>query len=151
MFETSMVAVLVAAICALIKHNGGFDALLGGIRKIFKGRKSVQLGIGLLVGLMDIATANNTVAIVMANPIAAEMAKDYDIKPRKVASILDTFSCIFQGFLPYGAQILVALSAVSTLNFKLSAFDVIPYLFYPMILLISSLVFIFLIPERKKK
>ncbi len=151
MFETSMVAVLVAAICALIKHNGGFDALLGGIRKVFRGRKSVQLGIGLLVGLMDIATANNTVAIVMANPIASEMAKDHNIKPRKVASILDTFSCIFQGFLPYGAQILVALSAVSTLNFKLSAFDVIPYLFYPMILLVSSLVFIFLIPERKKK
>ena len=67
------------------------------------------LGIGLLVGLMDIATANNTVAIVMANPIASEMAKDYGISPRKTASILDTFSCIFQGILPYGAQMLVAL------------------------------------------
>ena len=86
----------------------------------------------------------------MANPIAAEMAKDHDIKPRKVASILDTFSCIFQGFLPYGAQILVALSAVSTLNYKLSAFQVIAYLFYPMILLVSSLVFIFLIPSKNK-
>ena len=150
MFETSMVAILVAALCALIKYNGGFEALLNGIRKIFKGRKSVQLGIGLLVGLMDIATANNTVAIVMANPIASEMAKDHNIEARKVASILDTFSCIFQGFLPYGAQILVALSAVSTLNFKLSAFDVISYLFYPMILLLSSLVFIFVIPEKKK-
>jgi len=149
MFETSMVAILVAALCALIKYNGGFEALLNGIRKIFKGRKSVQLGIGLLVGLMDIATANNTVAIVMANPIASEMAKDHNIEGKKVASILDTFSCIFQGFLPYGAQILVALSAVSTLNFKLSAFDVIAYLFYPMILLLSSLVFIFLIPEKK--
>ncbi len=151
MFETSMVAILVAALCALIKYNGGFEALLNGIRKVFKGRKSVQLGIGLLVGLMDIATANNTVAIVMANPIAAEMAKDHNIEGKKIASILDTFSCIFQGFLPYGAQILVALSAVSTLNFKLSAFDVIAYLFYPMVLLVSSLIFIFLIPERKKK
>ncbi|MBQ6707595.1 MAG: Na+/H+ antiporter NhaC family protein [Clostridia bacterium] len=150
MFETSMVAILVAALCALIKYNGGFEALLNGIRKIFKGRKSVQLGIGLLVGLMDIATANNTVAIVMANPIASEMAKDHNIEGKKVASILDTFSCIFQGFLPYGAQILVALSAVNTLNFKLSAFDVIAYLFYPMILLLSSLVFIFVIPEKKK-
>lgn len=150
MFETSMVAILVAALCALIKYNGGFEALLNGIRKIFKGRKSVQLGIGLLVGLMDIATANNTVAIVMANPIASEMAKDHNIEGRKVASILDTFSCIFQGFLPYGAQILVALSAVSTLNFKLSAFEVISYLFYPMILLLSSLLFIFVIPEKKK-
>ncbi|MBQ3602701.1 MAG: Na+/H+ antiporter NhaC family protein [Clostridia bacterium] len=149
MFETSMVAVLVAALCALIKYNGGFEALLNGIRRIFKGRKSGQLGIGLLVGLMDIATANNTVAIVMANPIAAEMAKDFNISNKKTASILDTFSCIFQGFLPYGAQILVALSVVTTLGFELSAFDIIKNLFYPFLLLISSLIFIFIIPEKK--
>ncbi len=151
MFETSMVAILVAALCALIRFNGGFEALLSGIRRIFKGNKSGQLGIGLLVGLMDIATANNTVAIVMANPIASEMAKDFGISSRKTASILDTFSCIFQGVLPYGAQILVALSAVNTLGFELSAFDVISNLYYPMMLLISSLLFIFLIPDRKVK
>ena len=150
MFETSMVAILVAALCALIRFNGGFEALLKGIRRVFKGRKSGQLGIGLLVGLMDIATANNTVAIVMANPIASEMAKDFDIPARKTASILDTFSCIFQGVLPYGAQILVALSVVKTMGFELSAFDIIQNLFYPMMLLISSLVFIFIIPEKKK-
>ena len=150
MFETSMVAILVAALCALIKYNGGFDALLKGIRKIFKGKKSGQFGIGLLVGLMDIATANNTVAIVMANPIASEMARDFDVSPRKTASILDTFSCIFQGFLPYGAQILVALSAVNTLGYELTAFETIRYLFYPMILLVSSLIFIFVIPDKKK-
>ena len=151
MFETSMVAVLVAAMCALIKHNGGFEALLNGIRRIFKGKKSGQLGIGLLVGLMDIATANNTVAIVMANPIASDMAKDYSISSRKTASILDTFSCIVQGFLPYGAQILVALSAVNTLGYKLTAFEIIANLFYPMMLLVSSLIFIFIIPEKKNK
>lgn len=150
MFETAMVAILVAALGALIKHNGGFDALLNGICRIFKGKKSGQLGIGILVSLMDIATANNTVAIVMANPIAAEMAKDYNISNRKVASILDTFSCITQGFLPYGAQILVALSVVNTLGHSISAFDIIANLFYPMLLLVSSLLFIFIIPERKK-
>ncbi len=151
MFETSMVAVLVAALGALIKHNGGFEALLSAVRRVFKGQKSGQLGIGLLVGLMDIATANNTVAIVMANPIASEMAKDFNISGRKTASVLDTFSCIFQGFLPYGAQVLVALSAVNTLGFKLTAFEVIAYLFYPMMLLISSLISIFIIPEKKTK
>ena len=151
MFETSMVAVLVAALGALIKHNGGFEALLNGIRRIFKGKKGGQLGIGLLVGLMDIATANNTVAIVMANPIASEMAKDYGISNKKTASILDTFSCIFQGILPYGAQIFVALSAASTLGFELSAFQIISNLYYPMLLLVSSLVFIFFIPEKKAK
>lgn len=151
MFETSMVAILVAALCALIRYNGGFEALLKGIRRIFKGRRSGQLGIGLLVGLMDLATANNTVAIVMANPIASEMAKDFDISPRKTASILDTFSCIFQGALPYGAQILVAMSAVATLGGQISAFDIISNLYYPMMLLLSSLVFIFVIPEKKVK
>lgn len=149
MFETSMVAILVAALCALIKYNGGFDALLSGIRRIFKGKKGGQLGIGLLVGLMDIATANNTVAIVMANPIASEMSEDFGISNRKTASVLDTFSCIVQGFLPYGAQILVAISAVNTLGFEISAFDIIKNLFYPMMLLISSLVFIFFVPEKE--
>lgn len=151
MFETAMVAVLVAALCALIRKAGGFCALLNGIRKVFRGRKAGQLGIGLLVGLMDLATANNTVAIVMANPIASAMAKDYGISPRKTASILDTFSCIFQGFLPYGAQLLVALSAVATMGYELSAFDIIAHLYYPVLLLASSLVFIFLIPEGKRR
>ena len=150
MFETSMVAVLVAALCALIREAGGFQALLNGIRRIFRGKKGGQIGIGLLVGLMDISTANNTVAIVMANPIASEMAKEYGISPRKTASILDTFSCIFQGFLPYGAQMLVALSAVGAMGLELGAFEVISHLFYPMVLLVSSLIFIFFIPGKKE-
>ena len=151
MFETSMVAILVAALCALIREAGGFAALLNGVRAVFRGKKAGQLGIGLLVGLMDISTANNTVAIVMANPIASEIAKEYDISPKKTASLLDTFSCIFQGFLPYGAQILVALSAVSTMGYHIGAFEIISHLFYPMMLLLSSLLFIFVIPERKRK
>jgi Na+/H+ antiporter NhaC len=150
MFETSMVAILVAALCALIREAGGFQALLNGIRRVFRGKKGGQLGIGLLVGLMDISTANNTVAIVMANPIASEMAKEYGITPQKTASILDSFSCIFQGILPYGAQMLVALTAVSAMGLELGAFDVISHLFYPMMLLVSYMVFIFLVPEKKK-
>ncbi len=149
MFETSMVAILVAAMCALIREYGGFDALLGFIRRVFKGRKGGQLGMGLLVGVMDIATANNTVAIVMANPIAREMSQEYNISPRKAASILDTFSCVSQGVIPYGAQMLVAISAAAELGYGLSAFDIMPYLIYPYMLLISSLVFIFVLPERK--
>lgn len=150
MFETTMVAILVSAICALINEYGGFTALLYAIRKTFKGKKMGQLGMGLLVGAMDIATANNTVAIVMANPIAAEMAEGYGISKRKTASLLDTFSCIFQGIIPYGAQMLVAISAAATLGCTVSAFEIIPYLFYPFLLCISSLVFIFIIPEKKK-
>ena len=130
MFETCMVAILVAAMCALIREYGGFDALLGWIHKIFRGKK----------GAMDIATANNTVAIVMANPIAKEMAQEYDITPRKTASILDTFSCIFQGVIPYGAQMLVAISAVNELGGEISAFQIMPKLYYPMFLLLASIV-----------
>ena len=151
MFETSMVAILVAAICALIEEYGGFAALLQLIKKLFKGKKSGQWGMGLLVGAMDIATANNTVAIVMANPIAKEMAQDYNISPRKAASILDTFSCIFQGVIPYGAQMLVAISLTTDLGHSVSAFQIIPNLTYPFMLLISSLIFIFLIPNKKLK
>ena len=149
MFETTMVAILVSAICALINEYGGFTALLYGIQKTFKGRKMGQLGMGLLVGAMDIATANNTVAIVMANPIAAEMAAGYGISKRKTASLLDTFSCIFQGIIPYGAQMLVAISTAATLGCTVSAFEIIPCLYYPFLLCVSSLVFIFVLPERK--
>lgn len=149
MFETSMVAILVSALCGLMKEYGGFDALLYGIKKIFRGKKGGQFGMGLLVGVMDIATANNTVAIVMTGEIAREMAKEYDISPRKSASILDTFSCIFQGILPYGAQMLYAVSAAVTMGCQISAFEIIPKLYYPFFLFISSLLFIFVIPERK--
>ena len=150
MFETSIVAVLVAAMCALIREHGGFDALLSLIRRIFKGKKGGQLGMGLLVGAMDIATANNTVAIVIANPIAKEMSEEYGITPKKAACLLDTFSCIFQGIIPYGAQMLVAISAAAEMGVTISAFDIIPLLFYPMFLLLSSLVSIYLIPEKVK-
>lgn len=150
MYETAMVAVLVSAICALIHEYGGFTALLSFTRRIFKTRKGGKLGVGLLVGAMDIATANNTVAIVMANPIAKEMSEEYGISPKSTASILDTFSCIFQGVIPYGAQMLVAISTASELGCGISAFDIMPNLFYPYILSIISLIYIFLIPEKKR-
>lgn len=149
MFETSLVAILVSAMCALIREYGGFEALLSGIRRTFKGKRGGQLGVGLLVGAMDIATANNTVAIVMANPIAKEMSENYGISNRKTASLLDTFSCVFQGIIPYGAQMLVAISAANELGYAISAFQIIPVLFYPLMLLISSLIWIFVIPADK--
>ena len=144
-----MVAILVAAMCALIRVHGGFEALLYAIRRVFKGAKGGQLGMGLLVGAMDIATANNTVAIVMANPIAKEMSEEYGITPKRAACLLDTFSCIFQGVIPYGAQMLVAISAASELGVTVSAFDIMPNLYYPALLLVSSLVAIYLMPQKK--
>ena len=148
MFETCMVAILVAAMCELIREHGGFDALLYAIRRMFRGNRGGQIGMGLLVGAMDIATANNTVAIVMANPIAREMSQEYDISPQRAACLLDTFSCIFQGIIPYGAQMLVAISAAAELGAQVSAFELMTFLIYPYLLLISSLVTIFFLKKK---
>lgn len=142
MYETIMVTILVSALCGLIRSYGGFAAMLGFIQKIFKGNKGGQLGMGLLVGAMDIATANNTVAIVMAGPIAKEMSEEYGIEPKRAASILDTFSCVFQGVLPYGAQMLLALAATAECGYTLNAFEVIPKLYYPAFLGIVSILYI---------
>ena len=151
MWETTMVALIVGGLGALIREYGGFTAMLAFFKKVFKGNKAGQLGMGLLVGCMDIATANNTVAIVMSNPIAADMAKEYGVSRRKTASILDTFSCVFQGIIPYGAQMLVALGAASTMGYMVSALQILPLLFYPFCLLLSCLVFIFIIPASKRE
>lgn len=145
MFETIIVAVLVAALGALIRENGGFAFILEVIRKRFKGKRGGQAGIALLSGTMDVATGNNTVAIVMAAPIAKEISEEYGITPQKTASLMDIFTCICQGIIPYGAQMLIALGLVEGTG--ITAFDVIPHLYYIFFLLISSILSIFL-PEK---
>lgn len=147
MFETIMVTVLVSAMCGLIREYGGFAALLAFIRRVFKGRVGGRLGVGLLVGAMDIATANNTVAIVMAGPIAREISQEYGITPKESASLLDTFSCVFQGIIPYGAQMLIAVE----LGGGISAFQIIPCLFYPYLLAVSSILYILLGAGRQAR
>ena len=142
MYDTIMVTVLVSAMCGLIRQYGGFEALLSFIHHVFKGRVGGRLGVGLLVGAMDIATANNTVAIVMAGPIAKDISQEYGITAKESASLLDTFSCIFQGVIPYGAQMLLAVTAANELGNTISAFDIMPKLFYPFMLAICSLIFI---------
>ena len=143
MFETMVVTILVASIGALIKANGGFLWLLHVIRKVFKGHTGGCFGIGILTLLMDIATANNTVAIVMAAPIAKEISEDYDINPKETASLLDTFSCVGQGMIPYGAQLLIAASISG-----ITALNIIPFLFYPILLLVSVSVSILVIKNK---
>lgn len=84
----------------------------------------------------------------MANPIAKEMSAEYKISPKKTASLLDTFSCVFQAIIPYGAQMLVAISTVTELGGTISAFDIIPKLYYPYLLAVSSIFFIFFMPSK---
>ncbi len=143
MFETMIVTILVASIGALIRENGGFEAILQFIERHFSGKRGGMFGISLLTALMDISTANNTVAIVMAAPIAKDISEHYGIEPRKTASLLDTVSCIFQGIIPYGAQLLIASSLSG-----LSSLSVMPYLFYPYLLGVCVLISILL--EKKQ-
>lgn len=135
MFETMIVTILVASIGALMKRNGGFASILGFIKRHSNSKKGGMFGIGILTMLMDVATANNTVAIVLAAPIAKEISTEYDIDPKRTASFLDTFSCIAQGIIPYGAQLLIAASLA-----KITSVSIMPFLFYQFILLVCVVV-----------
>ena len=139
-----LVTLLVASLCGLIRAYGGFESILAFIRRVFRGKRGGQLGIGLLVGLMDIATANNTVAIVMAGPIAKEVEEEYGISPKRSASRLDTFSCIFQGIIPYGAQMLMAAGLG-----HVSPIEIMQYLYYPYLLGAGALLAILFNYPRK--
>ena len=129
MFETIIVTILVASIGALMKANGGFEAILSFIHKTAKGKKGGMFGIAGLTALLDVATANNTVTIVLAGPIAKDISEEYDIEPKKTASLLDTVSCIMQGIIPYGAQLLVAAGLAG-----ISSVSMMPYLYYQYLL-----------------
>ena len=129
MFETMIVTILVASVAALMKENGGFEAILEFIRKRADSRRGGMAGIACLTAFMDIATANNTVAIVIAAPIARDISDEYKVDPKETASLLDTCSCIMQGIIPYGAQLLIASSIAS-----LPSFALMPFLIYPYIL-----------------
>ena len=149
MFEVILVTILVTMLSGIIRHFGGFDALLYFVKRTFKGKLGGQLGIGALVSAMDIATANNTVAIVMAAPIAKNISEEYGITNTKTASILDIFGSVVQSILPYGAQMIYAVSAVAVavkdevITSTISAVEIIPYLFYPFLLAVSAIVFSF--------
>ena len=145
MFEISVISITVACIVSLIKHNGGIDVILEGIKTRTKGKRGAEFGIAILVFLVDLCTANNTVAIVMAGPIAKEISDEFDVDPKRSASILDIFASVGQGMIPYGAQLLTAgaLCAVSPMQ-------IIPYLFYPMLMAVCAIVFMIFRPQKSK-
>lgn len=146
MFETMIVTILVASISALVRENGGFAAILEFIRSHFRGVRGGMLGTGLLTMLMDIACANNTVAIVVAGPIAKTIGKDYGIQPTRTASLIDIFSCVAQGIIPYGAQLLVAANLAG-----IASISIMPFCIYQMILFACVLVWIVLRGHNDKE
>lgn len=135
MYDITIISIVVAAISALVKENGGFQFILDKIHKRVGSYKGAQLGIAGLISLVDIATANNTIAIVIAGPIAKEISEEYGIEPKRTASLLDIFASVMQGIIPYGAQLLSAASLT-----HMTSFDILPYMYYPYFMMACALV-----------
>ena len=144
MYDITVISITVAAISALVKEFGGIDFVLNFIKSRTKTKKGAMLSIGALVLGVDLSTANNTIAIVLAGPIAKEISDEFGIDPRRSASLLDIFASVGQGLIPWGAQMLYAAAAAG-----ISTYALIPYAFYPILMLVCALGFIFFVPEKK--
>lgn len=144
MYDITVISIIVACIVSLVKANGGIQYILNLIRSRIRGRRGAQAGIALLALLVDMCTANNTVAIVMAGPIAKEISDEYGVDPRRSASLLDMFTSVGQGMIPYGAQLLSAATLTG-----LTSFDIIPYLIYPVLMAVCGVAAIALSGRRK--
>ena len=134
MSETLIVAILAGGLLQTIRRNGGIGYLMEKIRKPVKSARGCEFGVLILVSVINLFTANNTVAIVIAGPIARELSEQYHCSARRIASILDTGSCVVQGMIPYGAQILIAAGVAQTSNLDVSSLSLVGSLYYPMIL-----------------
>ena len=144
MSELIIVTLLAGGMLALIRHNGGIEYLIHALTKRIRGKRGAKCTIALLVILADMCTANNTIALVTVGPMAKEIADKYGIDKRISASLLDTFSCFTQGFLPYGAQLLMAAGLAQITPFEITA-----YLYYPLALgLMAVLGIVFDYPRR---
>ena len=144
MSEIFFLALFCGGLSEMIAHNGGITWLIEKLRGMMKGNKSAQVGVAALVSLADCATANNTVAIIVSGNVARDISREYKVDPRRTASLLDVFSCVFQGIIPYGAQLLTA-ATLTTLNYDIvmSPVEIVPYMWYCWILAAFGLLSIF--------
>ncbi len=146
MYDITVISIIVACIVALVREYGGIQFILQLIRRRIHGEKGAQAGIAALALLVDMCTANNTVAIVMAGPIAKEISNEFGVDSKRSASLLDIFTSVGQGLLPYGAQLLSAATLTG-----LTPFEIMPYLYYPVLMAVSALLFIFFGKSSKKQ
>lgn len=147
MYDISIISLIVAGVVSLVKENGGIQFILNAIRSRVRTTRGAELGIAGLASLVDICTANNTIAIVIAAPIAKEIGDEYGVKNKTVASLLDIFTSVFQGIIPYGAQLLTAASLAA-----ITPVEIIPNLYYPILMGVSAIVFIIfkILPGQRK-
>lgn len=131
MTEIFLLSMLTGGLSYLVTREGGLEWVIRKIKKSIKGKKSAEVGIAGLASIADAAVANNTVAIIISGPIAKELSNHYRVDPRRSASLLDAFSCVMQGIIPYGAQMLIAAGFSEGV---VSPVEIIPFLWYPLIL-----------------
>ncbi len=129
MGELIIVTLLAGGMLETIRYNGGIDFIISGLTKRVKNKRGAELSIAALVSLTNLCTANNTIAIITTGPIAKDIANRFHVDRRKSASILDTFSCVIQGMIPYGAQLLIAAGIAG-----IAPGSIVPYLYYPFIM-----------------
>ncbi|WP_436854650.1 Na+/H+ antiporter NhaC family protein [Staphylococcus caeli] len=147
MEDIAIIALLIGGLVALIQHNGGITWLLNFVRNRVKSKRGAEMGIAGLVSVADISTANNTISILMAGPLAKDISDEYGVDPRKSASILDMFASCFQGLLPYSPQLIAAAGVAS-----ISPFELVPYSIYPIILGICGIIaIVFRLPRLAKR
>ncbi|SFP32759.1 putative methionine transporter, NhaC family (TC 2.A.35.1.-) [Oscillibacter sp. PC13] len=144
MNEVFFLSLFCGGMSELIAHNGGIAWLVEKLRKGMRGNKSAQVGIAALVSLADCATANNTVAIIVSGNVAKDVSWEYRVDPRRTASLLDVFSCVFQGIIPYGAQLLLAASLTTESGITINSVEIIPYMWYCWILAAFGILSIFI-------
>ncbi|THE10720.1 Na+/H+ antiporter NhaC family protein [Bacillus timonensis] len=146
MEDLAIVAILIGGMIGIIQHNGGIQWLLNFVTSKIKTKKGAEFGIAGLVSVTDLATANNTISIIITGPLAKNIADEYQIDPRKSASILDIFSSSWQGLVPYGGQMLVAsgLAAISPIS-------ILPYSYYPIAILLCGIIAILIGFPRFKR
>lgn len=143
MDEIFYLTMLMAGVVEIARHNGGITWIMSKMEKFIKNEKSAQVVLAILAMFLDVATATNTVAILVEGGMAKEVSKKYKIDPRRTASLLDIFSCVMQGFLPYSGQVLISVSFAASAGQGLSAFDFLPYIWYCIFLGIFAVISIF--------
>ena len=147
MEDIAIIALLIGGLIGLVQHSGGITWLLQFVRNRVKSKRGAEIGIASLVSAADISTANNTISIIMSGPLAKNIADEYDVDPRRSASILDIFGGCFQGLLPYSPQVIAAASVAG-----ISPFFLVPYAIYPIMLGLCGLAAILLgFPKLKKQ
>ena len=144
MGELIIITMMAGGLLELIRHGGGIDYIISNLTRHVSGKRGAELSIGLLIVLVNICTANNTVAILTVGGIAKQIGDRYGVDNRKAASILDTFSCFAQGLIPYGAQLLMAAGLAS-----INPVAIIPYLYYPFAIGLAALMAIVLRYPRR--